>query len=391
MNRKKMTVSTSILLLGIIFVAANLRSPLTSVGPLVNIIKQNLGMSSAQAGLITTIPLLAFALVSPMAPKMASKFGLEWTIGIATFTLIIGIWVRSLSNLGWLFMGTVVIGCSIAICNVLIPSLIKREFDHVSGLITGIYSVSMNLCGAIASGLSVPLAKQLGLGWQNALKIWIILAIIACILWIPQLKRYDKPILTENTIAENNVWKSGLAWQVTLFMGLQSLIFYVLVAWLPEMLVDKGVGEVNAGFLLSIMQLILLPFTFIAPVIAERMNNQKRLARITGLFVCIGILGLLSGKMMFMLLSIIFLGIGGGLAFGLSMIFFSLRTSTAKKSAELSGMAQSIGYLLAACGPFAFGYIHDISHSWIDSLIIMLVAAIGLMLFGNLAGRDQKI
>lgn len=260
----------SALLLGIIFVAMNLRSPITSVGPLVGIISEKLSLSGGQTGLITTIPLMAFAIISPIAPKLANKWTIEKTIFGALIVLVLGMFLRAIPQLTFLFLGTTLLGSAIAICNVLIPGLVKKEFPHQSGLVTGIYSVSMNLTGAIASGISIPLVRKIGLDWNVALGLWSILALTAFICWLPQLKRQDKGVQEMVSQENTSIWTSTLAWSVTLFMGIQSFIFYVLVAWLPEMLVGKGLSTIQAGGMLSLLQMTLLPIIFIVPIIAEK-------------------------------------------------------------------------------------------------------------------------
>lgn len=381
----------SVLLLGIIAVAMNLRSPITSVGPLIGIISDDLSLSGGQAGLITTIPLMAFAIISPIAPKLANKWSIEKTIFGALIVLIVGMMLRVVPNLIFLFLGTSLLGSAIAICNVLIPGLVKKEFPHASGLVTGIYSVSMNLTGAIASGISIPMVQKAGLDWNVALGMWSVLAISAFLFWVPQLKRSDKGlpgIVNEEAVS---MWQSKLAWSVTLFMGIQSFIFYVLVAWMPEMLVDKGLSTIQAGGMLSLLQVTLLPITFIVPIIAEKRENQLPYVWLAFLLFFFGIIGLMFGNMLLITLSIMGIGIAGGIAFSLSMMFFNLRTTTAKQASELSGMAQSIGYLLAATGPFLFGFLHDLTNTWRVSLIVLLGLTLILLVVGLNAGRKQVI
>lgn len=380
-----------VLLLGIIIVAMNLRSPITSVGPLIGIISDDLSLSGGQAGLITTIPLMAFAVISPIAPKLANKWSIEKTIFGALVVLIIGMLIRAIPNLAFLFLGTTLLGSAIAICNVLIPGLVKKEFPKASGLVTGIYSVSMNLTGAIASGISIPIVQKVGLDWNVALGMWSVLAIAAFFSWLPQLKRSDKglpEIVNEEVVS---IWTSKLAWSVTLFMGIQSFIFYVLVAWMPEMLVDKGLSTIQAGGMLSLLQITLLPVTFIIPIIAEKRENQLPYVWLAFLLFFFGILGLMFGNMLLITLSIVGIGIAGGIAFSLSMLFFNLRTTSTKQAAELSGMAQSIGYLLAATGPFLFGFLHDMTQTWRLSLIVLLGLTIVLLVVGLNAGKKQVI
>nr|WP_035323622.1 MFS transporter [Peribacillus kribbensis] len=377
-----------LLIIGIIFISTNLRSPLTSVGPLIGTLRDNLGIPNSIIGLITTIPLLAFALFSSLAPKLSRQLGLERLLFISLIILTLGIAVRSIAGEFMLFAGTVLIGLAISVSNVLLPSLIKRDFEDKVGLMTGVYSVSMNLCGAIASGISVPLAVGMHLGWNGALGIWGLLSLVSILLWLPQLRRAGgaKTITYNPHKPETNLWKSKIAWGVTFFMGLQSLIFYVLVAWLPEILIDKGVSSSTAGWMLSLMQLAILPITFVVPIAAGRMKNQKSLVIVTAVLYFFGTLGLLYGGSYTIIASVILLGIGVGSSFSLAMMFFSLRTRTAPESAELSGMAQAVGYLLAAVGPAIFGILHGITKGWTVPLLILIITALLLLLAGLIAG-----
>ncbi|WP_342569972.1 MFS transporter [Paenibacillus sp. FSL R5-0749] len=393
-NKKFVPSSIALIILGIIVIAANLRTPLTSVGPLVGFIRDDVHISNTLAGLITTVPLLVFALLSPLVPKLGRRYGVERIILIALILLTVGIVIRSLSGAVNLFIGTAVLGFAIAVCNVLLPSIIKRDFPNKIGSMTGVYSISMNLSGAIASGISVPLAITAGLKWQGALAVWGILSFVSILCWLPQLRNQtDQTAKTSQQMASNdvNVWRSPLAWQVTIFMGIQSMVFYVLIAWLPEILKQQGIESNQSGWYLSIMQLAMLPFTFIVPVIAGRMSSQRLLVVITTILLLTGTLGLLYGSSNIILLWIIILGIGGGFAFSLAMMFFGLRTENAHQAAELSGMAQSIGYLLAALGPALIGYLHDATNSWNLPLFILLGASILLFLVGIGAANNRFV
>lgn len=373
-----------LLILGIILVASNLRAPLTSVGPLIGVIRDDTGISNALAGMLTTFPLLAFALLSPFAPKIARRIGMEVTLLVSLLVLTAGILLRSVPAVGALFLGTALLGMAIAIGNVLLPSIIKQEFPKKMGLMTGVYSASMNLWAAIASGISIPLAQGLGFGWRGSLVLWAILSLVSLLVWLPQLRfRHQRSIATQGTVAPAvNLWRSRIAWQVTMFMGLQSLCFYVIIAWLPEILHQQGISHSSAGWMLSLMQFVSLPATFIMPVLAGRSSNQRMLVGITSALLFIGYIGLLSGSTLFMPVWIILIGIATGSCFSLAVMFFALRTRSVHEAAELSGMAQSIGYLLAAIGPTLFGFIHDMTHGWNIPLIMLSVVAVLLFIFG---------
>ncbi|MDF2660684.1 MAG: transporter [Paenibacillus sp.] len=384
-----------VIVAAIVCIAVNLRAPLTSVGPLVGLIKDHLHISNTSAGLITTVPLLAFALFSPFVPRLGHKIGVELLIFLSILGLTAGITLRSLSGVAALFIGTAVLGLAISVCNVLLPSLIKREFPQRIGLMTGMYSISMNLFGAIASGISVPVAVGLGLGWQGALGVWGLLSIVSLVCWLPYMKRRRQAgsaaVSNQSDGGTVNVWRSALAWQVTLFMGLQSTLFYVLIAWLPELLVQQGVSANQSGWYLSIMQLALLPFTFIVPIVAGRLSSQRSLVIIMSILLISGTSGLLAGNPGWMVAWIVVLGIGGGFAFGLSMMFFGLRTQNARQAAALSGMAQSVGYLLAAGGPTLFGLLHDVTNGWKVPLVTLVGIAVLLGGFGLGAARDRYV
>ncbi|TXK76718.1 MFS transporter [Paenibacillus sp. N3.4] len=383
-----------LLVLGIILIAANLRAPLTSIGPLIGTIRHELGISNTLAGLITTLPLLAFAILSPLAPKLARRYGNPTVLFGSMFLLIIGIALRSSFGIGSLLIGTVILGLGISICNVLMPSLIKESYPLRIGVMIGVYSVAMNLSGAIASGISVPLANQVGLGWKGALVIWILLALLSLFVWVPQLRHshQQKDVKTsDRNESRTNLWKSSLAWYVTLFMGLQSMLFYVVVSWLPDILKNQGTSPDSAGWTLSIMQLALLPVTFIVPILAGRMKNQVVLVILTVTFFFIGISGLLFGNHTLTVLWAVSIGIGSGCSFSLAMMMFGLRTTNPHDAAELSGMAQSVGYLLAAVGPTLFGYLHDATNGWKIPLIVLLVMTVLMLIFGVASGRDRCI
>lgn len=380
-----------LLVVGIIFVAAALRAPFTSVGPLLEMIRDDLGLSNTLAGAITTLPLLAFALLSPFAPQLARRFGLANVLMLALLALSMGILIRSASGTLTLFAGTAIIGLSIAVCNVLLPGLIKGKFPGRIGLLTGIYTVSMNLCAAVASGISVPIADQAGFGWRGTLALWFIVAAIATLFWIPQMKSLGQGSGTSTPGSAGKMWRSPLAWQVTLFMGLQSLLYYVLIAWFSVILGERGMSSSHAGWILSLLQLAQLPFTFFVPLWAGKLKNQRGLVVITAVLFMAGISGVWFGSSAWMPVWAICIGIAGGFAFGLAMMFFSLRTRSTQEASELSGMAQSVGYLLAAMGPALFGLLHDATHSWNGPLALLVAASVLLLVAGLGAGSNRYV
>ena len=393
-KKLKFTRNTWFLLIGIIFIASTLRSPLTSVGPLISSIRDSLAISNVLAGFLTTIPLLAFALISPFAPKIARRFGMELTLFISLILLTAGIIIRSLSTAPNLLIGTFLIGLAIAFGNVLLPGLIKLNFPLHIGLITGIYSVAMNLSASIAAGVSVPLAHGTQFGWEGALGIWALLTFIALLVWLPQLKNKRLPNSVKMTVEKVKsppLWRSPLAWSVTFFMGFQSLIFYTTSAWMPEVLKTQGLSADSAGWMVSLLQFAQLPMTFIVPILAGKVKDQRWIVVGVAILYLLGYGGIMVGGTALVPLWMIMIGIAGGAAFGLAMMFFTLRTRSPQEAANLSGMAQSFGYSLAAIGPVLFGLLHDFTSNWTIPMLIIIVATLIVLLSGMKAGKNAFV
>lgn len=381
-----------LLLIGVMLIGTTLRVPLTSVGPLIPFIREDLLINNTVAGFITTLPLLAFAFFSPFAPKIANKIGMERTIGLSVLVLLIGIGLRSITGITYLLGGTLLIGLAIAVGNVLIPAFIKINFPLQVGLMTGLYAVFMNVFGALGSGLSVPISNIGQLSWQGALFIWAILVFIAFLIWLPQLKKKQAEVEVETEKEKSvSLWRSPIAWGVTIFMGGQSLAFYTAITWLPELLSSLGYGASGAGWLVFLMQASLIPTTFIVPMFAERLESQVRMAVGTAVIFIIGFLLLFIPVKILAPFTVLLLGIASGSAFSLSMMFFSLRTNTGIEAAELSGMAQSFGYLLAAVGPVFVGLLYDLGDGWTYPLIFLVLISIVVLFAGIVAGREGKI
>lgn len=384
-----------LLIAGIIVIAFNLRPGMTSVGPLVGIIRDDIGLANWSAGLLTSLPLIAFAAISPIVPSISNKLTNEWTMVLGLAIIVLGISIRSISFVTLLFTGTILVGLGIAICNVLLPGVIKDKFPTKVALMTSVYSTTMGIFAAIASGLSVPFARGLNWGWQLSLLVWAIPAFIGIILWI-YLSRKNK---TPNEVkvgydSSNNgqIWRSPLAWQVALFMGLQSSLFYVSISWLPEILHHNGLNLTTAGWMLSYTQLIGMPASFIVPVITGRLKSQRILVVILGISALLGLTGLLlSSSFITLAISSTFLGVTLGGCFALALTFLAIRAKNAKHASELSGMAQSIGYLLAAIGPVFIGFLHDLTNEWTVPLIVLIGITVLVIIFGLGAGRNKYV
>jgi MFS transporter, CP family, cyanate transporter len=397
LKSKSTTYSKSLykvwLITGIVLVAFNLRPAITSLGPLVGMIQTDVGLAHWSAGLLMSLPLIVFAIMSPIVPKIANRFTNEMALLVGLSSLLIGIVIRSIPMAFFLFTGTLFIGIGIAFGNVLLPAIAKDKFPEHFGLMTSVYSTSMGLVASLASGVSVPLADGMNLGWKGALNVWGIPAVAAILVW-GYLSKFNQRNQREIKRASSNanIWRSPLAWQIAIFMGFQSFLFYVTISWLPEILHSHGLSMETAGWLLSFTQIVGLPASFIIPMIAGRFRSQIWLAFALSLCSIVGYGGLLLGSSFpILIVSIIFIGIALGGSFPLALSYIGLRARNAGQAADLSGMAQSTGYILAAVGPLFIGYLFDSTHMWTIPLITLMIISTVVMLFGMLSGRNQYV
>lgn len=393
-NRLHISISTVLFVIAIIFFASILRTPLTGVGPVISYIRDELGIPNVLAGFLTTIPLLAFAVVSPFAPKIARKLGMEFTLFYSVILLTIGIVIRSLGTTSFLIIGTILIGIAIAFGNVLIPGFFKVRYPNNTGLLTGIYTVSMNVSAGIILGISQPIASNPTFGWQGSLAFPLILTLITLIVWIPLL-RGEKVNLSNITTGfnstEKRLRKSPLAWAIALAMGLQSLLFYCSTTWMPEILISQGFSAESAGWMTSIMQYSQIPMTFLIPIFAERLSSQRAIVWFFSIFYLIAFIGIYFNFANLTIIWMICLGFASGASFGLCMMLFILRTKTAYEASQISGFAQSAGYLLAAIGPVLFGYLHDETNSWSVPVLLFIVVSILLFIFAFISSKNRYL
>lgn len=381
---------TLLMMAGILLIATSLRVAFTGVAPLLETIRHDYGLSTAASGMLTTLPLLAFGLISPLAAGIARRIGIERSLMGALLLICIGIILRSLPSSMLLFIGTAIIGCGIALGNVLLPGIIKRDFSGHVAKMTGAYSLTMGGAAALGSALMVPLALN-GLGWEGALLALMAFPIVALLVWLPQVRRSaSAPITGSRSLHNRGIWRSALAWQVTLFLGINSLVYYVIISWLPAMLQSMGYSEAQAGSLHGLLQLATAVPGLLIPLMLGRMNDQRGIAIGVALMCAISALGYWLLPQQAVLWTLIF-GFGSGATMILGLTFIGLRAGSAHQAAALSGMAQSVGYLLAACGPPLMGMVHDSRGDWHIPLIIVALVSLLMALFGALAGRDREI
>ncbi|MEK5439167.1 MULTISPECIES: CynX/NimT family MFS transporter [Paenibacillus] len=383
-----------LLISGIVLIAFNLRPAITSVGPLVGVIQEDVGLAHWSAGLLMSIPLISFAVMSSLVPRIAARLSNEKTLLLGLVILLVGICIRSISMTLFIFFGTLLIGVGIAIGNVLLPVVVKEKFPQKFGLMTSIYSTSMGLFASLASGISIPLAHGLKLGWDGALIVWGIPTIIAIVVWILliRLNPAKDNAVKSVRISAKQIWRSPLAWKIALFMGFQSSLFYITMSWLPEILYNYGISRGTAGWLLSFTQIVGVPVSFLVPILAGRLRSQVWIAFALGMCSIVGYGGLSMGSSYpIMILSIILIGIALGGNFPLALSYIGIRARNGNQAAELSGMAQSTGYMLAAIGPILIGYLYDMTQVWTIPLITLIVISGVVTTFGMLSGRDKYV
>ena len=382
--------SQVLLILGVVLISINLRTSIASVGPLIPFIREDLGISNGEAGFLTTLSLITFAIFSLFAPSIGKKLGLGKAIFLGILLLAIGVVIRVQGGITLLYLGTALTGIGIVTANVLMIPFFKAYIPEKIGLMTALLSTGMSLFAALASGISVPLAEGLGWGWRGALVSWVGLMVLALFAWIPQLSPPKSSGPTE-VLAGKNVWKSRLAWQVTGFMGAQSVMYFTMITWLPDLLIARGMSPVNAGMALFYMQLISLIGTFFAPNLLMRLPQQSGVILAVGIGYLIGYGALFIHNELLTLAALTLIGIGSGASLSIAYTLISLRSAEAVTTARLSGMVQSAGYILAALGPLVFGISLDLFDNW-DLLIWMLLAmTVQFVVLGMPAGRDKKI
>ncbi len=391
-ERAPRSFAVSYNMLAFFLLVANLRPALTGVGPVLEAIRSSLGLSGAAAGLLSTLPLLIFAGVSPLA-RVGDAFGIERALAGCLALTVAGIALRSEGSIAALFAGTLIFATGIGVANVLVPSIIKRDFPHQLANMTTAYVMVMTLTGAVATGLAVPLSNHLAGGWRSSLGIWAVFAALALLCWLPETRKADTPVAVhrpDDGAATKPIWRSALAWQVTVFMGLQFLIYYVTIGWMPLFLADHGETPAEAGWLLTLYQVVSFGAGIITPALLRRGRDQRALAVAASLITALCIFRLLLAPRR----ADIWLAVCGasfGITFILAFALIGMRTGHYRRAASLSTMSQATAYLIAATGPVAFGWLHDLSTGWTVPMVSLAAVAIIQGVAGFGAGRQGQI
>ncbi|MFC6288605.1 CynX/NimT family MFS transporter [Levilactobacillus angrenensis] len=382
-------------LFSMMLIAANLRLPITLMPPLLPNLEQTLHLPSSLAGLLTSIPLVTFAIFSPIIVKLAQRWGNARTVLLLFFLLILGSYGRIIPNVVALFLGTFLVGIGVDSGNVLVPALIKERVPDQIQLGTSLYTLSMLLVGALGTAAAGYLISTLSFGATQAILGSI--SIIAVLCWVPNLRGDHAATLTPKQRAQvpryHSVWRQPSGWLITLFFGLQSLVYYVLLTWLPTILTTHGLSTIEASNLLTLFQLSGLPLAFLVPYLFNKRHGVPLLLGIMTLGYVVAPLTFLlpTHSLPFLTVMALISGLGSGVAFNLAIMFFTEKTHNPYQTAAISGMAQSAGYLLAAIGPILFGTLATSLHAWNPVLGLLVLFAIALTVTGIIVDRHAII
>ena len=380
-----------LLAVGMVLLAANLRPAAAGIGPMIDRIQTDTGLSGTGAGVLTTLPVLCFGALAPLAPALTRRLGERTTVVLALAVLLFGLLVRLVPGLGFLFIGTALAGAAIAVGNVLLPVLVRGNFPDRVGLLTGVYTTTLVGFAALSAGISVPVANALGGGWRPGLAIWAIPAAIALALWAPQFRRPRRagdrggdPVPGARALLRDPV-----AWSVTSFFALQSAGFYATLAWLPSVFHSHGLSTTKSGLLLSLSLVVGLIPALTLPSLATRAHHQRTFMLAVVAFIAVGWLGVLLAPTTLPYLWVVILGLGQNAAFPLALTLIVLRGGS--HTPGLSTLAQSVGYLVAALGPLVIGVVHDATGSWTPPLILLLALLVPQLAVGLAAARNRVV
>lgn len=375
----------------LVLVALNLRPALSSLGPILPEVIRDTGVSAFGASILTTAPVLCLGLAGFLAPRLARRLGTERAIALFLLVLAAGTALRGLGAFPGLLAGSIVAGLGIGVIGVLLPGLVKRDFPTHASLMTGVYTMALCAGAAGAAGSTVPLQAAFDGSWAAALAAWALPAVVAALVWFPLADRSGRGSARPPTLPVLGLWRDPLAWQVTFYMGLQSAVAYMVFGWLAPILRDRGLDPVMAGLVVSCSIMVQIPAALAAPLLAARRPSQSLAAVVLMGSTLAGILGFFHAPLGSVWVWAVLLGIGQGGNFALALTIIVLRSKDSHVAAYLSGMAQSVGYTLAACGPLGVGLLHDWAGGWQAVGLLFVGVCLVAALFGIAAGRDRHV
>jgi CP family cyanate transporter-like MFS transporter len=386
---------TRLAVAGLVLAALNLRPAITSLGALLEEVRDGLGMSGSVAGLLTSVPPLCFAVFGVAAPRLARRFGPGAIVCAGMAAIAAGVLIRPFtgSTAGFL-AGTALALAGIAVSNVLMPVIVKRWFPDRVGSMTGLYSMAVALGTALAAAVTVPMAEAMGGSWRTGLALWAVLAAIAVLPWLPLVR--DRRAAAEKTAAARQdatavrMTRSPTAWALACFFGLQATAAYITMGWLPQIFRDAGVPASTAGVLLAVTMGLGVPLSFVLPQIAARMRNQGLIAVVLGVCGLSGYAGLAFAPATGAWAWALLLGVSN-CAFPLVLTLIGMRSRTGTGVARLSAFVQSTGYLISIPGPLLVGVLYQHSGGWGLPIVLMTGLMLPQIALGVLAGRNRVV
>jgi CP family cyanate transporter-like MFS transporter len=374
--------------IALLLIALNLRVGITSVPPVLEDVRADFGISTSTTGLLTALPVLCFGLFGFVAPALARRWGPETVLLGCLAAIAGGILVRLAPEVTALFAGTLLIGAGIAVCNILVPVVVKRDYER-PGSMMGIYTMAMNGGAGLGAGLTVPADHALHGSWRIALALWVVPVLAAIALWIPAVRlarrEADAAVAADAPAGPRpSLARDPVAWALAAFFGIQSTLFYSCVAWVPDVVRDAGMSEATAGVMLALIMIFGLPTAMAMPVLATRFSDQRPLVLATGALWIGGLAGLLLSPGTATPLWMVMLGMAQGAGIALALTLIVLRAPDGRTAAALSGMVQSVGYLVVPIGPVVLGLLHDATHGWHATVATMLAVA-GVFVVAGLA------
>ncbi|MGK3142251.1 CynX/NimT family MFS transporter [Pantoea sp. C2G6] len=383
--------SASFFLFVLLLTAANLRAPITAAGPVLQDIRQTFGLSAGEAGLFNFIPLMLFALLAPLAGWLGNRLGLERSLWGALCLITAGSLLRWQPAEVALWGGTLLLSAGIAAANVLLPPLIKRDFTAHTARYIGLYAATMSITASLATGVAVPLSQLSTAGWRLSLVVWALPGVVALLVWLPLLRRRPSASAPAAVaVTQRHPWRSTGGWQIALFMALQSLAFYTLIDWFTAFAQDSGFSQARAGWLLFWYQAVSIVANLGCMMALKRVSDARLLAFIASSGIFLGIVGLLL-KPQWAAIWLTLAGLGAGASLVLCLALFNLRSRSHRQASQLSGMAQCVGYGLAALGPLFFGVLHEQSGNWTLPFSVLALLSLLQILLAPLAAQSKPI
>ena len=379
-----------LVLLALLALAFNLRPAAVSVGPLVQEVERGLGLSAAAAGLLTSLPVLAFAAFGGLAPWLASRLGVHRLTTLALLATAVGLGWRAVTSSPALFLVATVVGLAgMATANVMLPSLVKLHFPRRVGQVTALYTTVLASGLALASVLTVPAAQALG-SWRWGLGVWAVAAAVAVLPWLGLVGHDTRAQPPTHTITMGQVARTRLGRLMAVAFGIQSLQAYAVFGWVAQVYRDAGWSATDAGLLLGLLTGIGIPVSLLIPTLAGRSASQVRL--MLTLLACLpaGLMGLALAPMTLSWVWAVLIGVSQG-TFPLILTLLGLRSRTSEGTAALSGFAQATGYLVAALGPFGMAVLHDATGGWTVPLLCLVALVVPLAAAGAAVSRPSYV